>query len=227
MPTANGSRSKQKVKPHCLTRRSIIQNFTLFQEPIKFDLDDVQPAEDKDASRLAAEAQLLNQARIGFAKANVLGLELKFGKYNVRPVNPVELRKILASIRIGPERYKLEYLIPIAVKKSAVDMSTITTTPGDGGDVYKVLKFIGDDKQQVWGCGGRHRTGALEKWHKELMHEVEKMRRQYNKLLKDPGGMNPDDIGLLRQELEEKTRELKGLPFWGVAVYDFGEFQQF
>jgi hypothetical protein len=122
----------------------------------------------------------------------------------MRPVNPVELRKILASIRIGPERYKQEYLIPIAVKRVTVDMSTITSTPGDGGDVYKILKFIGDGRPQVWGCGGQHRTKALEKWYKELKEQVTKMQGQYMKMVDEPDKVRLEDVNLLGQSSRKR-----------------------
>ena len=61
------------------------------------DLSGVTPAEDAVAQRLAYQNNLKKSARLGYAKVDFLALDVNFGEWNPRPVEPATVKHHLES----------------------------------------------------------------------------------------------------------------------------------
>jgi hypothetical protein len=68
---------------------------------VKIDLSNVEPAEEKTSLKVSKEFNLVKEALLGYAQMDILDNMLEFGKWNVRPVNAAEVKKIVEGMKTG------------------------------------------------------------------------------------------------------------------------------
>ncbi len=185
-------------------------------------------------------------ALIGYARTDILERQITFGRWNRRPENVMEVKKLTDSfLRNGVYRYLVAHAIPIVVPKSRLVSggwisSTDDTLDFKNSSTIPTLRLIDDPKPSANGAidlsdapaisaaGGRHRTGALVQYHKIRSS----MKTQYRKRVsewKAAVDTEPENEEYI-DALERDTRMLKVLSNdvdlkgdWLVAIYDEGE----
>lgn len=190
------------------------------------DLSDVIGLEDKTAEELQEESSKVAGALLGYAKIDILEMDLTFGRWNLRKVVDKEVKKLVQSMKVERiQRYLTKNLIPLAVSMDDIDPTSLTMSGGGGGDEFSLLRFNEDvDVVQMFACGGQHRRAALQSIRDELVNEVDavsallvKEREQLQR-----GKVDPESVASIEDQLTEKKRRLKMFGMWGVAVYDLG-----
>lgn len=87
----------------------------------------------------------IQEARLGYAKANIAKLEMKFGKHNPRAVDAVQVKLLKESMEsYGRQRYTRDNTIRVMVKRDEVNVDELAKEYGHGADVYPVLQLKGE-----------------------------------------------------------------------------------
>jgi hypothetical protein len=179
------------------------------------------------AQAVKAKSEKIQRALIGYAKTDILKINLVFKRYNARLLNDGQTKKIFESLKKGIERYKPKNLITIRVKKEDVDEKTVTDDPGVGGDDFDFLGWK-DDKapEEVIACSGQHRVAALQMMKDEYERTLEKTKKDWEVERRKFQKGQTDDAGRARKlgdQVSKLEAELRGLSMWGIVIYDIGE----
>lgn len=155
---------------------------------------------------------------------------LVFGTWNPRHLKTPHVRRLLSSFEEdGLDRFDERSVIPLVLKKSLVDSSSLTQ---DLSDVSKLpgLKFTNQSKDSfpIRCAGGRHRFKALSLYLDDVENKkraVETKRQAISERSEevltdeDVQYFNKDSV----QELQHYGGILKYGGQWLVAVYDESE----
>jgi hypothetical protein len=181
----------------------------------QIDLTGVQPSIDKVAADVARDNKLINDALLGYAKIDLLHMRLTFGHWNSREIDHAEVKKFVASMKTGKGfiRYTTETMVPLAISKSAVDLTSLSAEPGLGEDILLDL-VLKDQQATVYAAGGQHRRAALQVFERELMKQIAALGKKI-KAAKDAAPLKASE--------EQLMADLAAIGLWGVAVYDLGE----
>ena len=180
------------------------------------DLDPSSESEpDETAERLQRNNDIMQSALLGYAKADILTLDLEFGRWNDRKVKSQEVEKLVKSLEIeGIRRYVKENVIPIVVDEKDVDVGKLAKEPSYGADVYPRLEFKINPTGPILAAGGQHRRAAILEISKKLKTDISELENQ------EPDDETQDARRKLK--ISEKKRKLKRVGFWGIAVYAKG-----
>jgi hypothetical protein len=108
--------------------------------------------EDITAKQNKETQEKLDDALLGFAKADFIAMAPTFGRYNPRAVDLKQVTKMVESmLQNGFHRYVQTRMVNIMVAKGEVDSESLTMDPGKGGDEFPVLRFT-VNKPQVFLC---------------------------------------------------------------------------
>jgi hypothetical protein len=157
-------------------------------------------------------------ALLGYAKLDYLNTDMTYGRWNVREIDPIEVRKFVMSMRTGKGlvRYAEDTVVPIAIQKSAIDLDSLSSELQMGSDTLSELVLL-DEDATIIAAGGQHRRAALEVFRAEYIAEITALDKKI-KGIQDAAVAAP-----FVKEVEELKAQLAGLGFWGVAVYDYGK----
>jgi hypothetical protein len=189
----------------------------------------------RETARLDAKkkAALLGYALVelyGEAEAKV-GYQLKFGKYNDRPLSEVEVRHHRNSLlENGFLQFQTETAIPIGVKASEIDTTALTK---ESGPQPGPLQFLQNQEgRKVIAFGGQHRLAAVLELKTYYEGKIEQLRRNVDDNITR---MNKNDknnelavryqnrangIGEVLETVIERRNNQR---WWKVIVYDLGE----
>lgn len=158
---------------------------------------------------------------------------LVFGTWNSRPLKVGHINRLQKSFeQEGLERFNEKSVIPVALKKKFVDVSSLTQ---DLTDVKKIPQFkYSTDAETaptpIKCAGGRHRFEALKRYLQDIRksyNEVESKRNQISQLSDDV--LSVEDIQWYNHDSIKELHHLGGIlkysGQWLVAVYD--ESKQF
>jgi hypothetical protein len=186
----------------------------------------VAPEVDLVAEKIKKEADMVKDALLGYAKFDILSTDLRFGRYNARPLNSAEVTTMLKSMKLGMERYRPQYMISVVVEGKDVDPQSLTDKQGDGADALPEVRWAdGQLPAVVMTCSGQHRRAALEMWKKELEGEVKAAAQRMATLEAgvEKRKVSREELEGGQRKLEKVKQQLKGLGYWGVAFYDISE----
>jgi hypothetical protein len=180
-------------------------------------LTDVVVKDDTVAATVAEEAALIESALLGYAKVDFLLLNVEFGQWNIRKVESSEVRGLADSMRTGRGliRYTTKTMVPLVVRPGQVATDELLPDPGKGGDILPFLNVL-DKSNTIFAAGGQHRRQALELWAQDLTKSIIALTAKIETT------KEVSDTARLQEEVDSAKRELKGLGYWGVAIYDYG-----
>lgn len=151
------------------------------------------------------------------------GDKLEFGTWNPRPLKSMHIQRLRTLFeQNGLERFDEKSVIPLVIKKEALDTASLTL---DLTDVNKIasLKFLGE-LSTIKCAGGRHCFEALKGYIEgvhQAFNEVEKKRDRIA-LLSD--NLSQDDVQYFNTDSVKELQHLGGIlrysGKWLVAVYD-------
>lgn len=177
------------------------------KEAVKVDVDlegiDILP--DEKAKELQSESELIKSALLGYGKADILKLDLLFGTWNIREIRESEVSLLQESFKEGIQRYVTKNLIPIVLDKDDIDVSKLAKEPSAGGDVFPIIEF----KRRVspiLAAGGQHRRAVILRLQESLLKDIAALEK-----------------GEEKGELTALKQKLKGIGYWGFAIYDKGK----
>lgn len=182
-------------------------------------------------------------ALIGYARTDILDRQITFGRWNRRPENTNEVKKLTDSfLRNGVFRYLVSHAVPLVISKDRLEDAGWISPQDERLDfkdptTIPVLRLIDDPKPAANGtinvsdtdpisaAGGRHRTSALVHYHKIRSS----MKTQYKKKVADWKSaveLEPENEEFKRG-LDRDSRVLKVVSNdvdlkgdWLVAIYD-------
>lgn len=174
-------------------------------------------------------------AFLGYARMDILKRDFKFGLYNPRPLNHVEMRNILDSFNNnGLDRFSIRSAIPIIIPAEMVDLATVKKdiamdSIDRHGSHLPLLSVTWDDDEQEHGiiaAGGRHRRAALAEWIKQKESQTRKAKSMWQSLKnrKDDPVPLQDEVAEAKVKYEVNQAMLNLHGMWIVAVYDLCEF---
>ena len=188
---------------------------------LQLDLTNVTLNADAVAATVAWNNELIHSALLGYAKVDFLKLKVQFGRWNPRRVDPAEVKRMADSMRTGRGliRYTTATMVPLVMQKDQVDLDNLyrSSDPPSGADILPAL-ILTDSAKPIFAAGGQHRRAALEALFADLHKQITALTKKA-KGIKDEAQRHAQE-----SEIEELTKELAGLGFWGVAIYDYGKF---
>ena len=142
------------------------------------------------------ETKLIRDAFLGYAKADFICLDPKFGVWNPCSYQAKDIKNMVLSMSGKMERYKREYLVPLIVPAASVNMETLSQEEPTGGDIYKVIEFTQDVTHFVG--GGQHQFHAMEELEEIDAAKVRSIQAELDKasdlLGKEKSKVSHEDI---------------------------------
>lgn len=175
------------------------------------------------------QQRALKQALLGYATLDLVehSKRLVFGLWNNRPINAPHVKRLLLSFeQDGLERFDEKTVIPIVLKKSLVDPSSLTQDIADRAKLPELKIYEeGNDSLSIPCAGGRHRMRALEDYLENIRKkekEVQKKRSAISNIADE--ALTEEDISYYNKESVKQLQHLGGIlkynGRWLVAVYD-------
>ena len=168
----------------------------------------------------------LESAVLGIGKINILQIsnELKFGRYNDRPVKHSEVNKMITSFeKHGIQWTKKENAIAIVIEASRLEADQDLDGSWNSPTTLTMVKFT--DRRPIHLASGQHRVTALNKMFDKYKLERTNLEKRLTKL-QDKDKLTDEEV-VEHEGLREKIGKLDGhlnkMGQWGVIVYDMCE----
>lgn len=177
------------------------------------------------------QERALKESLLGYAILDLIehSQSLVFGRWNPRQLKTAHIKRLLVSFdEDGLERFDEKSVIPVVLKKTLVDLSTLTQ---DLSDIHTgklpQLQFSASQSNtfSIPCASGRHRHEALGRYLEEVQKKndvVEKKREAISNLPND--ALTDEDVDYFNKgsvkELQHYGGILKYGGQWLVAVYD-------
>src|SRR5262249_11222943 len=145
--------------------------------------------------------------------------------YNPRGIDQSQVKKLAVSFDTGLERYLSGHLFPLTLPREAIVEPSITQDPGGGGDDFPMLQLGDIEGWILHACGGQNQLGALRLMEEELREKITKQMALCEKLTAamEKGKGQPEELSEENDKLMGLKGELKGLGFWGAALYEWSK----
>jgi hypothetical protein len=159
--------------------------------------------------------------------------EINFGKWNTRPLVPLEWKKLKASMTAqGIKSFSTEHMMPLVIKRKYIDMSCVDNKAS--GYEAKTLELSEEGKQpgvvvKLEMAGGRHRMAALKSIKEDKEKDLAKLKKQHLGLSKrrftkdDAVAKKMQDLKDYEERMASLKEEISKIGLWGVIVYDEGK----
>jgi hypothetical protein len=158
-------------------------------------------------------------------RGNVL---LRFGQYNYRPLNIGEGKKLyLSMLENGIQRFDVKNAIPLIVKKSYVDLDTLTIDTRPQSANFKEIEWTTAAQSaglcKVIAPGGRHRHFAVQTYCEPMKRDFDRLEGIQVAVAMKHEPTTAKYLGAkAKKELSEKVYHDAAL--WLVSVYDEGPY---
>ena len=181
-------------------------------------------AEDEESQK-----SIISLNKLDFRRPPV---ELRFGRWNNRPVTEKHVKQLLASMRKqGVRAFNPANRIPLIAKRSDLVNGCITRDTHLGADVPMLeLSAAGLGKGEIIAAGGQHRWAAWKMAYEQGKKNIDKYEAQLTALRsKEPKGekakrTRETNISKITEEIKTERNFLDAISIWGVVIYDEGEY---
>jgi hypothetical protein len=201
--------------------KSSTNTFKLDKRPVeaKADMDD--PAEKTVALDVKLESAVL-----GIGKINILepGNDLKFGRYNDRPLKTSEVNKMITSFeKHGMQWMKKENAVAMVIERTQLEDDQDLNRAWGSPETLTTIRF--KDRKPIHLASGQHRVAALNKMSEKYKAEKESLEKRRLRS-EDKDELDSDEVAehkAMGEKLEKVKGHLERIGQWGVIVYDIGE----
>lgn len=148
---------------------------------------------------------------------------IELGMWNTRALKEREAVKLKNKMLENSIRsFSYENLFHCIVDRQYIDPRCINGTLSMAGHEAPPLKLTDEGRaklKSLWFAGGRHRIRATELLKEERQGKLEKMKQA---LIREQG--KGEKVAVLEKEIEDETKSIARLGFWGIILYDSSKF---